>query len=598
LKDRDSARINQYALAQNLLDLTQSEVDFVVEYDIDGESDRFVGPPVEAAYLIDQTAESLSEPRDESAMEAVAELVVESACGRIGREIDRQSADGAWPIFRSLGWFSLVYPRRAMLKRASAMLCQSMVNSWLRPLSVKEGEQISRAAEGALQTTGFDPAAISTRILQECNSSLSEPIHVLLGHCLAGLEERLRGVETAQMGQHIGEGVEQIKRILGLDPNEESADFDEPPLWDRLLTETTNRVAGALFGPLTSSLKAALDEPGPRMVRCKRTLEGYAQYFLRLIDEQQDQVRSAQQSVLRRARELRDRTSSGPVAALRGHSIDGAVQLLDRYAKEKIECRLREQTVQVLLVLRARLSDAARELVTVRQQLERVQSELPELIDAPDTTGGFCAQSLFPGGTLALSDAAKELFENFSGEWLAAMEQRVQSATLAPAGGLWPACKSAETLHEGLKRTLIAEIMTWLDENLPPTDVADAFFDRHETDQTGQKRELSAFHDWATPTMSGTASKKSGEAPPKEFCFVSAPESSSGDAFLYCVEQVAAPGTLVAVHGGDQCGFCRVATHSSLARLLPAWMLETRRLYDQACLGRLSPEIYPGLAQK
>ena len=70
------------------------------------------------------------------------------------------------------------------------------------------------------------------------------------------------------------------------------------------------------------------------------------------------------------------------------------------------------------------------------------------------------------------------------------------------------------------------------------------------------------------------------------------------DALLHSVEQVATPGTMTGVHGGDQCGFCRIATHSSLARLLPAWMLEARRLYDQACLGRLTPEIYPHLAAK
>lgn len=595
-KDADLRRVNHYAFAQNLLELTQPEVDFQVEYETDGERDRFTAPPIESLYFFDQAAPHLPEPREQTVLDAVAEFCVDSATGRVGKALDEYAALHQWPMFRGVGWFSIHYPRRSLLRHTAAALCQTMVRGWIEPLPAKIGDPIGRAAEHSLVSMGFDPPAITERLLEAINGFLSEPLHVLTGRLVADLERDLTSQDPAQWGGAVQEAVARLKAILGLDPGEERADLDDAPLLDRLLCDATNRVAAALYQPLLDQLRAALEVPGRRVAQAKKTLDGFAAYLLHRVDEQQEQARAAQAVVARRAREVRDRP--GSLALTRAHHLEGLVHLLDQYAREKMECRLREQTVQVYLVLRARLSDAGRDLVSIRQEIERLLAEIGVALDEPDNSGGFCCQTLFPGGELALTNAAEPIYRRLAGTALGDLEDRLGETLFAPMGGLWAACKSSDTIASGLKNALLHATMNWIDESLPAADAADALFDRHGDDADGRRRELAAFLDWAAPSAQGRQAARGGGDAPREFAVVAIPDSEAGQSLLEGVRQARPDLPVASAKGGEECIFCRVSGHSNLARILPGWLVESRRLYEQSLHGRLSPEIFPQVAHK
>lgn len=601
-RDEDLRRANQYALAQDLLNWTQPNVEFAADYDGQGEAERFTGPPVETATLFDASAETVPDPKDEVILDEVAELVFHGVADAMGRHWANETKD--WPRFRTAGWFSLLYPRRALLKQVACRLCRRMVEEWIQAVPSKRRDEMIKAAENSLGSAGFDPAVIANHVLDECNKRLEQPLHVLVGQRIAQFEEELLRTEYAKHPEARDRAIDDLKQILGLDPNEEEADIANPPLLDQVIVGVTNTVAGTLLAPLAKALAQILDEPGNRVERARRTIEGFAQYLIRMVDQQQELARTAQQAVMRRARELRgDRAPMGQTAAamLRGEG-GGVVGAIRRYAKEKIDCRMREQVAQVFLVLRGKLSDKSRELVVVRQTLDHLANLLKEQANEPPEVGGHSAQTLFPNGLLQLGEAVEQVARPLEEDRIGALELRVQQSAIVPLGGLHAACTAGDDLAGSLAGAMVAQAMSWVQEMLPPGDVVDAFYDRHREDSAGMANELKAFIDWAQPSMEGKMPKGSpagaAETPTIESFFLSVPDSPAGAHFAGLVERVSGGAKPNLIVGSDSCNFCRTRSNASLARLLPPWLLESRRLYDQACQGRLTPEVFPQLAKR
>lgn len=590
-------RVNQYALAQDLLDLTQPSVDFTVLFETDGDQERFTAPPVEAVYLFDQTAEHVAEPRDATILETIAEQVIDAAAGRTGKEWDRLAAEKKWPIFRSFGRFSLVYPRRKLARRAAILLGRQMAADWLAPVSSRLAEEMTTFAEQMLVGAGYDPSSIADRLVAEVNSRLAEPIHVLVANVLSDFESQMAHAESGHHAALTQRAISRLKAILGLDPGEEAAPLEETPLLDNILRDAANKAATDLFTPLVDAVRQALDTEGPRMTAGKKTLDGFALFLLHRIDELQEQVCVSRQNLVRRLREIRDRPLFGAKAAL----FDPAKSLcdsLERYAREKLEHRLREQVVQVYLVLRARLSDAARDLVAVRQQVERLTADLEQMARSTDEAVGPSARTIFPGGELSLDEAAETLLREMGVEGRKSMERQIQATTLQPIGGLWAACRSSDALGKGLAETFVAAGANWVDENLPSSEAPDAFFDRHGDDLDGVKRELSAFVEWAKPSIVGRTPANASASPLHALTILSVPESRAGVEFAECARRVIKGSQVEIVADDSRAGFLRLIGHANVARLLPAWFLEARRLYDQARQGKLSPEIFPQLSRE
>lgn len=594
-KDRDLRKVNHYALAQNLLDLEQPNTEFIARFEPDAEGDRHLGPPVSRATFIDMSGEHLPEPKVDTALDETAEFIMEDAAGPLGKIMDAPATANADGPFRAMGWFSLIFPRRQLLRRAALRLVKLLAEQWTAPLSNKEGDELTRAAEQSIASAGFDPASISQQMLSLIDQRLPDPLHVLIAQRSAQLEKELQSAtESAKHNSLAAAAVDDLKRVMGLDPHEEDSDLDEPPLLDGIVRSTADELCGIYLDPLTKALAQSLDAPGPRLARAKRTLDGFANHFLRLIDRHHDHVRQAQQQVLRRARELYDRVTAtlSPGPLFRG----SLPQMLERYGLDKMELRLHEQVIQIALLLRARLSDKSRDLVAIRQHLEKVSTQCSEELRKVDIVGGFSSQTLFPGGTLDLEDAVEEACRRLE-PLLHELEDRLQVTTLDVMGGLWQASRASDGFETTLCQSLVSAAMTWIHETLPQEDVADAFYQRHERDPAGIESELEAFHEWAAPSMVSRPAKP-GEDPLPERFLVSIPESGAGVELVQSLQSILPGRAIEPVAAGDSCTFIRMVSTDQLSRLLPSWLLESRKLYESACQSRTSPEIFPQLAKR
>ena len=96
---RDQSRVNQFALAQDLLNLCQAEAEYRPMYEGFSPKERLVGPPVTTAHFFDLSAEHIPEPQEEVVMDAAVEWMTHSAVSRVGRGFEQRSNSARWPAF-------------------------------------------------------------------------------------------------------------------------------------------------------------------------------------------------------------------------------------------------------------------------------------------------------------------------------------------------------------------------------------------------------------------------------------------------------------------------------------------------------------------
>ena len=595
----DLRRINSFSLAQNILDLTQPNSTFAADYEGSGKVHHFTGPPCSSLYYFDAEAEVVPEPRLQAVQDIVADVLMHASTSIIGKQLDQDDRLSHWPRHRSIGMFSLSYPERKLLRLTSALVCRNMVEKWLKPLPRLEGDGVAAHASKLMTATGFDPNDVANSLLEACNRRMSEPVHVLAARIVADAEEKLHSTTSKDQWEVFQEAMNSLKELLGLDPDETVANFEQIPPFTEALTAATNDLAAEMLRPLFEAICATLDQPGARLERARRTWEGFSFHLLQKFDQTQEGVRTEIQRVCRRARQLRDRITQSPTGMSKGFP-DSAlrrVEMLEQYVEEKITCRLREQVAQVYLVLRGKLADWSRDFVRVRQSVDRLRLSLEgEAARTSDRHEGWSTQTVFPGGFLKLEDACDYLYgqvESIAGQDL---DGWLQSSTISSIGGLWGICNKGEEFEKELPNLILGATMRWLQEGLAHTDVAQALFDRHASSGDSLTQELSTFFEWSLPTVLYRApGHEIDPSPPVQSLLFALPKGQAGDELSGLFQEQSPTTRVTILRDGDDCVFCRFQAHSSLARMLPKWVLDAKPLFETARSSRLSPEIFPVL---
>jgi hypothetical protein len=596
----EQRRINSFALAQDILDYSQAEASYSVDYDGHGESHSFTGPPCKAIYYFDAENPALPDPKVEAVEDAIADALIHHTTTPLGKQIEGIERQERWPAHRNLGIFTLTYPMRDLLSATAKRFCAEVVAQWLEPMPRRDGDTVMEQAVAVMTSAGFDAGDIGESLLDACNAHLPEPIHVLAGKLLVEIEDRLKSAKRKDHDDIFKDGMLAVKELLGVDPDEENLVLKEEPVYEAALNRATNDLAAELLEPLREALHSQLDRPGHRLERWRRTWEGFSSFLLQKLDQTQESIRTEIQRVCRRSRQLRERITGVPESG--SGTISGPtgrrMAMLNQYVEEKIACRVREQVFQVYLVLRGKLSDWSRDLVRVRQNVDQLLQRLEEPTHAPAVHAqGWASQTLFPGGYISLDEACEHLYEQVHPVAQQDLDAWLQSSTIIGAGGLWAVCSKDEEFQKGLPGMILGSAMRWLQEGLSDIDVAQAFWDRHTTAEDAG-RELSSFYEWSSPSSPYRSPRGAMDAaPPTERWFIMTPPTAGGQAIVDMFRAQGSAAAPTVITEGEECVFYRTQAHAALARILPKWVLESKALYDAAKQSRLSPEIFPQLAE-
>jgi hypothetical protein len=391
--------------------------------------------------------------------------------------------------------------------------------------------------------------------------------------------------------------VEVFRRRFGAD-GADAHGRKLPAELDGSMKDATNRCAAALVRPIVETVQG-MEADGPNLELIHSTWISAVEFLADAGNLQRAAAQTAEQQVHKSAALLREAVSALSKAPRRNviRFRVAAHSAVREYALAKVRAVLAEQVAQFYLVLRGKLSDVSRELVSIRQCVDRILERIEAVQDTDlASRRGLRGRNLF----LPTSDGS-------SREYLDQLERQLPAPTwfslvphlgtgeLSRPGGLWEACRGADDASPRLVASLLVGAAAWLERLLPQQDVARVFLELLPNSQGDQLVRLQAVIDAAAPPANRPLGRgmTPGIAGAHEMCFVGLPGSPHGDE-LYDQLKEALPGPPPRRFiDPERWTICRFFASSVPQDLIPAWVLAAQPLYDAARRQKRSPRVHP-----
>lgn len=590
-RDRELHLVNQYALLTDIERYMNPEAEFSARYETGGNTEVFRGHMADGLYFFDLSATHLPEPKVELVLDQAAEFLRSMVADPLGGEVERVERSQRWPRYRSVGMFSLFYPAQHLLRRAACRVNYLLAKTWLEPISEAMGRSACEQVRRWLHSL-FDLSTVGNELIEELTNELNGSIDSIVVNRLQQLDADLQANNSKpiELCQAV---LQEFRQLFGDDPGEEKPGMSLEPKLQPALRAATNRLANTMVEPILATLKEWTGRDAPRLELYRHKWDACLDYFGSAVKELQQSVQGASKAIAPAAQEVREglamvaKADQRRMAGLRGPFLE----TLQAYALTKFRFLFAHQIMQFFMVLRGKISDKSRDLVSMRHQVERLIEILNQGAEAmDDTDAGLLGITVAPEGVESLGTAAEISLD----QSMAQLQDRINLVVLGPRGGLGLACQNDRSMLE-FANALIQEGVSLLRETLPNTDVAGCFLAQQQ-DDAALETQFQSFFDWAKPSVAQSPSTSYSVprlAPVEETLFLSVPDSASGRQFVHQVTNVL-PQLLTGVaHEPDRCVFCRLLISTSPRELVPAWLLEARTVFERAARSRRTPIIYP-----
>jgi hypothetical protein len=214
-----------------------------------------------------------------------------------------------------------------------------------------------------------------------------------------------------------------------------------------------------------------------------------------------------------------------PQKGVRRYSLEpvDVVELLRCYPKWRFQSLMLQQVAAAYVCLRGHLSDELREVNYCRIRL----GELSRMLEDPPGDKGLSAADttrlLFPSGCRSLSEAIERFLGAVSAEAMHELETAVQATISSRFHSLVNICLTDAGILKNVEAAIMQTAREFVTRNLPPTNVAELFFNEHP-DEDNATRELEGYCTEAAPELApGHVSRVS------EVCVLATPSGPAGD---------------------------------------------------------------------
>ncbi|HVJ80016.1 MAG TPA: hypothetical protein VNC50_03005, partial [Planctomycetia bacterium] len=497
-KTPELQRLNQYAVCQDLAELSATGAEFHLPVVTPGLPASVAGPLFRSSYFFDAAAEGVPEPKDAVALDTFVEHALHSATSGIGGELDRL-ADSACS-YHGLGWFGLASPTDKVLRAAAADLTVSVIERWRQPLDEPSVMAIRKRVHEFLEKQPLTPSDISDLVQKEAAKAAATPPPAIANRIIEGLLKTGSKVkDPQQIASMVRDTRAELRRAFGPDPVDDDDVFAEEAEVVRLYREAADAAAEKLLGPFRQLLEKVAETEQGKLETAGIWWTELSQAVAKMHVKLRELPRTAE--IERSAYEAAYALHARLVC---GGTLKQFVGDLETYVREKISFRHRAGISQAYLALSAKLESCADTVSAGPKMLEAVTLRCRrDREEAADLELGGCQQAIFLSGAVAVDDAAAEVKHRAGEGGVDALEARIREKVFAPRGGLWTACTDPYMEAEELAAEMNYAAADWLQQFQPSPDAAVAFGDRHALDPANAEFELSSFYDWAAPSVSG-----------------------------------------------------------------------------------------------
>jgi hypothetical protein len=599
---------NLYATLTELNHFTDPVVPFTAQYGADGPCLRDQGRPYTCAYLLPMANRS-----PESLRDAVAHLgsyLFHELTTPLGLRLDRSRRvppGSGISFFRSLGTYSVWFPRGLLLRLAAKQACTHLIDDWMTEGEPTAAAEIEAACARMLAEPDLRAEAVAGHI-EELACSPTEPgrprglngkgdgrggdlleappAEVLTGMLFTLEEQSQQSVAQDDPGNWARQALSRIREWTGSSATSGSGsgagDWRKSRL-GRALSLAADRLAAEWNDRLVAAAVGLMEPPGRRVAAAEAALTRFVHFAEEAAIAQEDRLAHQKERTLQAWQQLEMALGgclSGGGFSFFGNRARRLLRLfmdhLAAYARQRLTEELIRATQQFFALLRGRLEERLRDLTFCRQRLRHLQESLEAppadeeelaatrmgdstLSQSPTpSTESFwdsirqsaTAHVVLPEGDEDLERSASRFLSTLTAEQWTSLDQALQDNVLGLLGGLHDACLRTGDLRRNLAVPLLDQATAFLGGIMPATDVAQVELAgalAHRIDAGAQAQD---YFERGAPLL---ASRDLAT----QDTYLLVPTSEAGKAFGAAAQEVVHDLQLVRVPGQAHLMFCR-----------------------------------------
>ncbi|WP_029630151.1 protein kinase domain-containing protein [Zavarzinella formosa] len=512
---------NVYATLSELNHYADETITFQSRYGgPDGPQVESQDRPFSSIYLIQRGARGPTAVSE--CAERLASYLTLDLTTPMGADLDRSRAINSGEVFRSFGTGGLWYPRGLLLRAASRMVGERMIQIWQSQASAVS-PAVAEFCHRVISDPNLKPERVSVQIEEAIRTVEAVPGDQVTG-LLGNLEQKIDvGGAT---GVWAREAFDAVMNLVGVKGSRDPADAVRTGKLTKAYVTAVNNLGDRWLKVVAREAVGLIEKPGRRVAAAEGALGRLAEYCERT---ENDILRGSAEFTRRSEQAFAVARAAAEVCYVGGgfslfgnrdqKNMRALLAALSNYAQQRTQEETHAGVIRFFRKVKAGLEDKQRDLSICRQRL----SNLKQALEIPETGGASCygespiVQILLPDGGEEIEWAAKRFVEVVKPVHVEALDQTLQSLVLEPRGGLFAVCqKSGEYIQE-LAEPLIDQTAAYLGTLLPVNDVAE--FAKYLSRDWDQR--LKKARDRATPTVTGHTEN--------ERAYLVVPETAAGE---------------------------------------------------------------------
>lgn len=538
--DPATSRAEQANVVATLTELnhySDPSITFTAQYGPDGPQLNSQAAPYSSVYITQIEHRTQEELRD--CVAHLAGYLTQELTTPLGSKLERLRSRPASPDytpFRSLGTYSIWFPRGLLLRLAARRVCAGLLNEWASNQPPKNATEVESICQKALTDAALRWELLVEQLERTSHSPTEGTPRDTITGLLGTLEEDLEQNGTlADPGPWTREAMDRVREWIGVHSGSDAESLFRKSRLSRQLAEGCRLLAERYDQHLSNVVAHLMEQPGRRLAVAEIAFRRLSQFCAESAIAQrglvQQQGRRTQQARAELQAALEACQSGAGGFSLFGGRTSRTLRYffdqLKLFAEQRLQEELTEAGVQFFHRLQGRFDERLRDITFCRQRLGSLQewltssgvdrftgpgmsfdltqspSPLPYhdlLSEALQSTPTL--QVVLPGGGTDIEQCANALTAQLRPEHWHRLDQVCQSLVLAPLGGVYHVCMKSSDLTSHLSGPLIDQTAAFLGELIPTTDVAEVELYSASYDETRFKANLEQYIQLSQPSAS------------------------------------------------------------------------------------------------
>ncbi len=514
---------NTYAALVELNYFGKPTTEFTAHYHEREAPIHDVGPPFARTVLLPFPDEG-DEVATQELLGLCSQILYRELATPLGKAIDLARAglpstpwESRGQYFQTFNLFQISWPRQILIQAVGRQLCQKLVQRWAskdaRPLRDQAQQWVQeqwlnhelgadcfihRLQAEVIKALGKPPESVFQAILEPLNkgSALREP---------PGRRSRAesRGLDPEQLAA----ALQQLEKLVGRPQDDHPG--DELPQLIALLHEGSDRLGAEWSQRLAEITVRLIEEPEFRLAGAEESIRLLMATIEQVLHHHEPLARDLAEKAAEAHEHLRVLAGGQPKEGKGRPRLTSAetMELLKAYPKWRYQSLVLQHLSAAFVGLRGNLSDELREVNYCRVRL----AELARLLDEsppgeqtffsrnsqPKRCEATIGRTLFLSGCKTLQEAMDLYMNAITDEHLLELDGLMEEMLQSRFTALVHVCLTSANILKDVYAAMLQVASDYAASHLPPTSVAELFFEQFSDPQEAEAEIVNCFNEAA-----------------------------------------------------------------------------------------------------